>query len=242
MNPGVGSPYADYFFVASTMRYDPAKDGGSTGGVSGSTNEKPKGFMISQEGNYTYDGSTYSYTSGFPLLAFDNNTRFSMGQPDGYRYVNGPQLNSSACEWDFSGKSNSLFTMINLFSGTNEGNNAIGIAAMTSGASAGGVPGGFPNSGGSLNSTGSGGLAIMASASGAPIMFLVSGYNSSNEALRIDGSKNLIFSNVITSAPGATLADSQYQIGVEDSSGTATFFVRYKDAGGTVKNGTLSLT
>ncbi|HTB63876.1 MAG TPA: hypothetical protein VK737_09825 [Opitutales bacterium] len=86
------------------------------------------------------------------------------------------------------------------------------------------------------------GLLVQAQDSGGVIKFYTGGLATTNERLQIDASGNFIASNVVTSAPSATLADSQYQFCVYDNSGTATFRVRYKDASGTVKIGDLALT
>jgi hypothetical protein len=100
----------------------------------------------------------------------------------------------------------------------------------------------YPASGGTLGSTGSGGLSLVALDSAGIIKFLTGGDSSTNERLRIDASGNFIASNVVTSAPSATLANSQYQFTVYDNAGTAVFEIRYKDASGTVKTGSVALT
>jgi hypothetical protein len=93
----------------------------------------------------------------------------------------------------------------------------------------------------SINSAASAGLGIYASAASAPLIFYTGGIATGNERFRIDGSGNFIASNVVTSAPSASLANSQYQFCVYDNAGTAVFEVRYKNASGTVKVGTLAL-
>ena len=84
-------------------------------------------------------------------------------------------------------------------------------------------------------------MALMAVNAAGIIKFLCGGDVNANEWLRIDASGNFIASNVVTSAPGASLNNSQYQFCVYDNSGTAVFEVRYKNASGTVKVGTLAL-
>ena len=100
----------------------------------------------------------------------------------------------------------------------------------------------FPASGAAMLSTGAGGLMIAATNATGIIKFLTGGDQNANEWLRIDASGNFIASNVVTSAPSASLNNSQYQFCVYDNSGTAVFEVLYKNASGTVKVGTLALS
>jgi len=95
---------------------------------------------------------------------------------------------------------------------------------------------------GCVGSNSSNGFSLTAHGSGAPLMFYTSGLAAANERLRIDGAGNFIASNVVTADLSATLANSQYQFTVYDNSGTAVFKIRYKDASGTVKTGTVALS
>ncbi len=99
----------------------------------------------------------------------------------------------------------------------------------------------YPATGAALASYGSGGLVLMAADSSGVIKFLTAGDSSTNERLKIDSAGNFVASNVVTSDLSATLANSQYQFTVYDNSGTAVFKIRYKDASGTVKTGSVAL-
>jgi hypothetical protein len=90
--------------------------------------------------------------------------------------------------------------------------------------------------------TGAGGLSLVAANAAGVLTFLTGGDLAANEWLRIDASGNFIASNVVTSAPAATLANGQYQFCVYDNAGTATLRVRYKNSGGTIKTGDLALS
>ncbi len=101
-----------------------------------------------------------------------------------------------------------------------------------------GVSGMYKNRAANLISSGSGGMSIYTTDAGASLRL---GSGAGVLALTIDAAQNFVAANVTTSAPNATLANSQYQFTVYDNAGTAVFRVRYKDAGGTVKIGDLAL-
>ncbi|HVU37929.1 MAG TPA: hypothetical protein VHC95_06310 [Opitutales bacterium] len=98
----------------------------------------------------------------------------------------------------------------------------------------------FGPSKGFVGTTAGNGLSLYASAG--PMMFTTGGFAAANERFRIDSSGNFIASNVVASDLSATLANSQYQFTVYDDGSSPVFKIRYKNASGAVKTGTVALS
>jgi hypothetical protein len=86
------------------------------------------------------------------------------------------------------------------------------------------------------------GLSLAAYNSSGALRIFTGGYAAAKERFRINSDGSFVASNVVTADLGATLANGQYQFTVYDNVGTAVFKIRYKDAGGTVKTGTVALS
>ncbi len=98
----------------------------------------------------------------------------------------------------------------------------------------------FGPSRGFVGTTATDGLSIYASAGA--IRLFQGGLAAANEKFKIDASGNFVASNVVTADLSATLANSQYQFTVYDDGSSPVFKIRYKDAGGSVKTGTVALS
>jgi hypothetical protein len=232
-NSTAGNPWGLYTFLSTSPGYDL-----TTGAAHNTT---PGGIALVWEG--TYNGEAEQY---YRRMEINPNASVNFHYPPAHQgrgFGNSPQLSlngpaetgASACTL-FNYNTDAL-AAAQYYATALDGTNAT-LAACNSTMS----NGAFPASGAVLGTNGSGGLALIAWNASAPIKFLTGGYENANEWLRIDASGNFIASNVVTSAPGASLNNGQYQFCVYDNGSAPVFEVRYKNASGTVKVGAITLS